>query len=651
MTASAHRRPWLDRAIAFGPALLLGIAPLVFVRTGGEFENIPKSALLRLGGASLLLLWLLRGSARELSRRVWMIDLPVAAFVGAGLLSLIPAINRYEALPQLYSIGGAVAIYLVISRSVGEVGPLQLLFAAMVASSVVVSAVGISQQLFGLEWIPQAAAPAATFANRNMAAHFVALCVPPALGLASFATRRGLRDLGIGCLMLGGLFLWMTRTHAAWAAVAICLLLAPAALSPRLRAAFVRRRSTLVAYLIAVVLLALVVAIPLRAAADAEGTASLRVIFWKNTLAMSADHPWSGVGLGNFKLRYPLYHRAAAVDWTFDEEHQLAHAHSDHLQYLAETGVPGLLAWLSLFVCGALGVMRAGRADDEAARWAGVAGLLLVVLFVVATFSFPMRRAMPPAYLFAALGVIAALSTRTAVPSEAGRRSTTLRLGAAALTLAFMLSSAAASRHALLREFHYSEGLRQVGHGNQRAAVRAFGRARRQAPFDANAMLKLAGAHIALGEYEEALEPLNALLRVHPQNVNAWVNLGYCHQKLGELTEAQGWFEKAVALLPDSPEAQLWLGGLYFERGDHARAIESYARAVDFARSKLSLPGARSATRMSRPRLALARAYVAVGEYRSAIDEYERVLADGEGTPELQRVLEALRAQVAESEK
>jgi len=649
MTTDAHRRTWLDRAIEFGPVLLLALAPLLFVRTGGEFENTPKVALLQIGAPLLLLLWLFRGRGEELGRRLSRLDLAVLGFLGAGLLSLIPAINRYEALPPLHRMFAAAAIYLVLSRSVNGARQAWMLYASMAASSIVVCVIGISQQWLGLDWIPQAVAPASTFANRNMAAHFVAICFPPAIGLAARAPGRAQRWIGASALAVGVPFLWMTRTHAAWVAVAICLALTPLAFSKTIRAAVRRRRGGLVAYLLVGLLIALAFAMPLYSAADAAGSLSLRVIFWRNTLEMVGDHPWFGVGLGNFKLLYPLYHRAVVVDWTFDEEHQLLKVHNDHLQCLAETGLVGLLAWLSLFGCGALLWRRLSRSSDTAAPCAQIAGFVLLAIFIIAAFSFPMQRAIPPFYLLATLGILGGLAASDRGPRSIGGGLQLLRGGATALMMLWLLSSAVDGRRALLREIHYSQGVQREHSGEHAAALKEFERARRQAPFDTDVLLRLAGAHIALGEWEPAVEPLEEVLRLHPHKVNAWANLGYCRQQLGADVQALKSYEQVAALLPDSAEAQMSVAGVYFERGDHPRAIEIYERAVELARSRSSLPGRRSETRVSRPRIALARAYIANGEYRRAIEQYELVLEHGEGTPELHRVLAALREQVGES--
>lgn len=71
-----------------------------------------------------------------------------------------------------------------------------------------------------------------------------------------------------------------------------------------------------------------------------------RLAHWQAAIAMAQDHPLFGVGLGNYALRYTDYH---LINW----EAPLGHAHNLYLNFLAETGVVGLAAylafWMSIF--------------------------------------------------------------------------------------------------------------------------------------------------------------------------------------------------------------------------------------------------------------------------------------------------------------
>ncbi|MCA1554610.1 MAG: O-antigen ligase family protein, partial [Chloroflexi bacterium] len=72
-----------------------------------------------------------------------------------------------------------------------------------------------------------------------------------------------------------------------------------------------------------------------------------RMAHWFTAWNMFADHPWLGVGIGNYGVVYPSY---GLREWPFS----LGHAHNFYLNMLAETGALGLLCYV-LFVASTIG--------------------------------------------------------------------------------------------------------------------------------------------------------------------------------------------------------------------------------------------------------------------------------------------------------
>ena len=65
-----------------------------------------------------------------------------------------------------------------------------------------------------------------------------------------------------------------------------------------------------------------------------------------DTCAMIKDHPL-GVGAGNWPFLYPLYYNRLAQKG-FNRKKQIRKVHNDYIQYLAELGFPGFLAFIGL---------------------------------------------------------------------------------------------------------------------------------------------------------------------------------------------------------------------------------------------------------------------------------------------------------------
>jgi O-antigen ligase len=107
---------------------------------------------------------------------------------------------------------------------------------------------------------------------------------------------------------------------------------------------------------------------------DANFAVLERLGHWQAGAAMFSDHPWLGVGIGNYPAAYPAYARPHFYD-------ALGHAHNIYLNFLAETGILGAGAF-ALFWLAALWLAwrRTRRTHGyEAALAVGVLGTLAYV--------------------------------------------------------------------------------------------------------------------------------------------------------------------------------------------------------------------------------------------------------------------------------
>lgn len=68
-----------------------------------------------------------------------------------------------------------------------------------------------------------------------------------------------------------------------------------------------------------------------------------RIAHWQAAVSMAQAHPFIGVGLGNYAAVYEDYR---LINW----EEPLGHAHNLYLNFLAETGVVGLVAYLAFWL-------------------------------------------------------------------------------------------------------------------------------------------------------------------------------------------------------------------------------------------------------------------------------------------------------------
>jgi O-antigen ligase len=111
------------------------------------------------------------------------------------------------------------------------------------------------------------------------------------------------------------------------------------------------------------------------AQAEPGSSQASRAVIWKDTLDMFKAHPLAGVGLGAFATAYPAYSRG-------DGSIEIAQAHNDYLQALADAGVAGLALALWFVALVFRQVARGVRSRDPfvAALALGCGGGLFAML-------------------------------------------------------------------------------------------------------------------------------------------------------------------------------------------------------------------------------------------------------------------------------
>lgn len=90
-----------------------------------------------------------------------------------------------------------------------------------------------------------------------------------------------------------------------------------------------------------------------------------RLAHWQAALSMAQQHPWLGVGMGNYEVAYPQ-HRL--INWV----EPLGHAHNYYLNVFAEAGIIGLTIYIVLWLSILWLTWRARRHPDALARFFAV---------------------------------------------------------------------------------------------------------------------------------------------------------------------------------------------------------------------------------------------------------------------------------------
>jgi O-antigen ligase len=94
---------------------------------------------------------------------------------------------------------------------------------------------------------------------------------------------------------------------------------------------------------------------------DANYAVIERIAHWQAAIRMIEANPWTGVGFSNYQ---PVYEQYRLLNWPMP----LGHAHNIYLNIAAETGLPGLTAYLLLWMAILIQTIRALRIQHGIGR-------------------------------------------------------------------------------------------------------------------------------------------------------------------------------------------------------------------------------------------------------------------------------------------
>lgn len=147
-----------------------------------------------------------------------------------------------------------------------------------------------------------------------------------------------------------------------------------------------------------------------------------RIYVWGKTVDMIKDHPWTGVGPGNWRVLFSLYGSPPQLPGADGEEidRQMVRPHHMYLHVAAETGIPGV----ALFYAMGLILFVAGFRLLSPSKYPGALlpiSLLLAALLALAldmSFSFPLERMEHAVLLTLICGIIFSTLEGKTVPTK-----------------------------------------------------------------------------------------------------------------------------------------------------------------------------------------------------------------------------------------
>ena len=414
---------------------------------------VPKELVLN--AAALIIAVLLFARRRSLSFD--LIDGLIAFFLLWSLGSALFATNYWLAQRSLsITISGAIVFW--GARAIAPTSYRGILVAA--ATATVLAAIFCLAQAYGLdtEYFSTQRAPGGTFGNRNFVAHMSVIGLP-ALVWCTVTARQQIGAL-IGSLgtALVGAALVLSRSRAAWLAIAACVvvLAIPMIASRKYwRGGHVGGRFARLT-LAAVIggMIAIVMPNSLNWNSESpyldsargmidykQGSGRGRVAQYKNSLRMAVSNPVFGVGPGNWPVEYVKF--APDNDRSLTDDGMTANPwpSSDWVAFVSERGFVPALALMGAFILLFFTSLRRWSEfeNPEAVLAQCVLAGTIVTAMVVGAFDAVMLLGAPSFLVWSILGATSGIR-RNARAIEVSPR--IIGLAAAALVFASLISTA-----------------------------------------------------------------------------------------------------------------------------------------------------------------------------------------------------------------
>jgi len=384
--------------------LVIAAIPLIVDPRGRDLFRVPKSSFFQ---AAMLIIGAIAAASAMLSdtfaatlvrnRRAVILTCSGIAWVAVvSMTSTLPAVSR-SAPFSIFCYALLFVITVALART-GNILPAlaALLIPAMVNAVIVVLQAHDVWHPLGI--ISKGAARLGNIGligNANTAGTY--LLMPTIAAFSATATLRRYRLLfaAVTLVLLAGLF--ETQTITVMFGFAAALLAFVVTGSKRIRILAV---AVIVAGICGVLLYA-----PTRQRlrslqkplmkGDFRTVTSNRVPTAFTTLDMFLERPLLGLGPGVFAARY-MPHRLAIEsrhpEWILHSRENFGEAHNDHLQVLAETGIPGYALFVIVLVSIASITLRRSPPDDDRGRFVRLFALPAAAGFgAVAIGQFPLE--------------------------------------------------------------------------------------------------------------------------------------------------------------------------------------------------------------------------------------------------------------------
>ncbi len=528
-----------------------------------------------------------------------MVSAPAAVFLFAACVSLLAAPNPHRGLETVFAYACYFVIMLLVAHEVRTTRDRFLVAAGIALSGGIVALGGVLQYIGVWRLYDPWSRPVSTIGNVTFVAEYYDVALPVALGYV-IAAKNWRKRVGIFAavilmlshsLVLGSRGGWMGLLAATL--VFVCV-----GLFPEWRARGRRYWGYPAVLLIGGLMLTIALLTvkrphlprPLRHITDRltlnDPSTKQRIYLWRDTARMAFDHPFVGVGAGNFEYVFPEYASQKSFNikrWMQDRhEGDLMHfrVHNEYLEILVETGVVGLAAFSVLVGSILWRGMQSVRNGEGGSIAVGLfAGAIATVLHALVSSNFQDPASALGFWLAGGLIIGQGFKKGEARIQSSGRPGwyrTALGIGATVAVVVIWSER-------VLGAYHYQQGLAAIKRKRDSEARQHLDRAVHFATLERFKTYQLLGSVLyRQGDWGAAVKAFEKSLQYHPNSPTVLHYLGLSLGHLGRLDEAIRPLRRAVGLNPRFSEYRLSLGEALGVSGNPDEAVEQLNQGLLF---------------------------------------------------------------------
>lgn len=306
-----------------------------------------------------------------------------------------------------------------------------------------------------------------------------------------------------------------------------------------------------------------------------------RLLMWRQSLELVDDNPVLGVGAGNWKITLPSRGLERLTERSFRRVH-FQRPHNDYVWVLCETGMVGLVLYLSIFgiVIGYILriIIRHPDAHDRLVvllMFFGIVGYM-----TISFFSFPKERVFHSIFLMLMIAIVVSTYHRAFGGTKTVSRTPVFVLAVAPLFL--LLFAIIFGYMRLNAEVHIKRALEARRAKNWQKVIseidKGYSVFATLDPTSAPLHWYRGEANFLLNNVPQALADYKKAYRAHPYHIHVLNNLATCYELQGDHDQAIRYYRKALEIWPRFEESLINLGATYYNSGRYKEAYQTLQR-------------------------------------------------------------------------